>query len=124
MIPITSLQVVINEGMVEKEVDDHATEVRIEAERLFHIGLGGRVKRRKVRELVRRERVDLLALQETKLATFTAPFIRGLWGLEGMGWCCNPTLGRSGGLLIMWDNDKGKLVHSFQGQGFLGVCLE
>ncbi|MCI44419.1 hypothetical protein A2U01_0065658, partial [Trifolium medium] len=26
MIPITSLQVVINEGMVEKEVDDHATE--------------------------------------------------------------------------------------------------
>jgi hypothetical protein len=34
---------------------------------------------------------------------------------------CNSVLGRSGGLLILRDEEKGKLVHSFQGQGFLGA---
>jgi exonuclease III len=30
-------------------------------------GLGGRVKRRRIRELVREHKVDFLAIQETKL---------------------------------------------------------
>ncbi|WJX68115.1 hypothetical protein P8452_52517 [Trifolium repens] len=49
---------------------------------------------------------------------------RRLWGDDKVAWSCNPTLGRSGGLLTLWDGDKGKLLYSFQGQGFLGVCLE
>ncbi|MCH87544.1 transposon TX1 putative protein, partial [Trifolium medium] len=32
-------------------------------------------------------------------------------------------IGRSGGLITMWDSNKGSLVDSFQGQGYLGVVL-
>jgi exonuclease III len=87
-------------------------------------GLGGRVKRRKVRELVRREKVELLALQETKVANVDSSFCRSLWGGENVAWRCNPALGRSGGLLILWDKDKGRLLETFQSQGFLGVYIE
>jgi exonuclease III len=87
-------------------------------------GLGGRVKRRKVRELVRRNKIELLAIQETKLESVDNGMCRRLWGDDKVAWSCNPALGRSGGLLTLWDGDKGKLLYSFQGQGFLGVCLE
>jgi exonuclease III len=87
-------------------------------------GLGGRVKRRKVRELVRREKIELLALQETKVGSVDHSFCRRLWGGDNVAWRCNPALGRSGGLLILWDKEKGKLLETFQGQGFLGVYLE
>jgi exonuclease III len=87
-------------------------------------GLGGRVKRRKVRELVRREKIELLALQETKVSNVDHSFCRRLWGGDNVAWRCNPALGRSGGLLILWDKEKGKLLETFQGQGYLGVYLE
>jgi exonuclease III len=87
-------------------------------------GVGGRVKRRKVRELVRREKIELLALQETKLGSIDHALCCRLWGGDNVAWRCNPTLGRSGGLLLLWDMNKGKLIESFQGQGFLGVYLE
>ncbi|MCH83058.1 LINE-1 reverse transcriptase like, partial [Trifolium medium] len=41
-----------------------------------------------------------------------------------VGWRCAPAIGRSGGILTLWDGAKGKCVSSFQGQGYLGVCLE
>jgi exonuclease III len=87
-------------------------------------GLGGGVKRRRIRELVNKERLDVLALQETKLGSVEVATCRGLWGGDNVRWVCNPALGRSGGLLILWNGSKGKLVYSFQGQGFLGVCLD
>jgi exonuclease III len=87
-------------------------------------GLGGRVKRQKVWELVRREKVELLALQETKVANVDSSFCRSLWGGENVAWRCNPALGKSGGLLILWDKDKGRLLETFQSQGFLGVYIE
>jgi exonuclease III len=87
-------------------------------------GLGGRVKRRKVRDLVRRKKVEVLALQETKVGSVDFSLCRRLWGGDNVAWRCNPTLGRSGGLLLLWDKDKGKLLDTFQGQGFMGVCLE
>jgi exonuclease III len=64
-------------------------------------GLGGRVKRRRIRELVRREKVEVLAIQETKLSSVNGDFCRKLWGGENVAWKCNPALGRSGGLLLL-----------------------
>ncbi|GAU23943.1 hypothetical protein TSUD_181320 [Trifolium subterraneum] len=39
LIPISNLQVVLNEGEVNREEDDHMKEVRLEAERIFNIGM-------------------------------------------------------------------------------------
>jgi len=90
-------------------------------------GLGSRVKRRKVLELVRRERVEVLALEETKLELVMGNLCVKLWGefRSRVGFCffrfvivivcwqCGP-----------WDENKGNFISSLQGQGLLGICLE
>jgi len=39
-------------------------------------------------------------------------------------WMIVPSMGRSGGILKMWDGGKGNFVSLFQGKGFVGVRLE
>jgi hypothetical protein len=36
---------------------------------------------------------------------------------------CTPAIGRSGGIIALWDANQGFLVNSFQGQGYVGVVL-
>jgi exonuclease III len=87
-------------------------------------GLGGRVKKQKLRQLINNQRVEVLAVQETKLEIVDHNLCARLWGGDGVGWRFAPAIGRSGGILTLWDDSKRNCVSSFQGQGFLGVCLE
>jgi hypothetical protein len=87
-------------------------------------GLGSRVKRRKVRELVASEKVDFLALQETKLEVVTEALIYGLWGGDDCDWSYTSAVGNSGGILSIWRKSLFVSVFSFSGCGFVGVCLE
>jgi exonuclease III len=43
-------------------------------------GLGAGVKKRRIRELVRVEKVEVLALQETKVERVDRSFCASLWG--------------------------------------------
>ncbi|MCI30103.1 hypothetical protein A2U01_0051312, partial [Trifolium medium] len=85
--------------------------------------LGGRIKKKKVKELILREKVDVLAIQESKLGSVNKKLCARLWGGEDVNWRCAPAIGRSGGLITMWDASRGSLENSFQGQGYLGVVL-
>jgi exonuclease III len=87
-------------------------------------GLGGRVKRRRVRELVRDHKVDFLALQETKMEVISESFCRNLWGSDHCEWAFFPSEGASGGILSIWGNSNSNLIFTFMGEGFVGVCLE
>jgi exonuclease III len=87
-------------------------------------GLGGRIKKRKVRELIGRNMVDVLAIQETKLEVVDKKLVTRLWGCEEVDWRFSSSRGRSGGVLIMWNSAKGCYIDSFQGSGYLGVILE
>ncbi|MCH81287.1 hypothetical protein A2U01_0002072, partial [Trifolium medium] len=87
-------------------------------------GLGGRVKKQKLRQLIFRQKVEVMAVQETKLEVVDHKFCARLWGGDLVGWRCAPAIGRSGGILTLWDSTKGSCVSSFHGQGYLGVCLE
>lgn len=49
-------------------------------------GLGGRVKIKVIRELVRDQRVDFFAIQESKLEEVTDVLFQSLWGSEDCGW--------------------------------------
>ncbi|MCI06232.1 endonuclease/exonuclease/phosphatase family protein [Trifolium medium] len=62
-------------------------------------GLGGKVKRRRIRELVRDHKVDFLALQETKMETILDDFCQSLWGSADCSWAFVPAVGASGGIL-------------------------
>ncbi|MCH85190.1 LINE-1 reverse transcriptase like, partial [Trifolium medium] len=65
-----------------------------------------------------------MAVQETKLEVVDRQLCSRLWGGDVVGWRCAPSIGRSGGILTLWDGAIGNCVSSFQGQGYLGVCLE
>jgi hypothetical protein len=45
-------------------------------------------------------------------------------GGQNVGWKHSTAIGRSGGIITLWDSNKESLVSSFQGQGFLRVCLD
>jgi hypothetical protein len=87
-------------------------------------GLGGRVKRRAIRDLVKAENVDFLAIQETKLELVTAAICFSIWGGEDCCWAFHPSNGSSGGILSIWRKSLAALVFPFIGDGYVGVCLD
>jgi exonuclease III len=48
-------------------------------------GLGSRVKRRKIRDLVQSEKLDFLAIQETKMEAIPDSFVHNLWEVVSAG---------------------------------------
>ncbi|KAK2449806.1 hypothetical protein QL285_008962 [Trifolium repens] len=86
-------------------------------------GLGSRVKRRRVRDLVKEEKIDFLAIQETKMEVIPEALAFGLWGNSDCEWRYLPSNGNSGGVLSIWSKVKTSLVFTFIGDGFVGVCL-
>ncbi|XP_027337142.1 uncharacterized protein LOC113850807 [Abrus precatorius] len=87
-------------------------------------GLGSEVKQKKVCEIVRSEGLEFLAIQETKLETCNRNLCAHLWGSMDFDWIALPSIGRSGGIFSLWDTSEGKILLSFSGTGFLGVCLQ
>jgi hypothetical protein len=87
-------------------------------------GLGSRVKRRKVRELIASESLDFLALQETKLEGISGSLCCRLWGNAECEWAFLPAVGNSGGILSLWRKALGTLIFTFMGEGYVGVCLD
>lgn len=87
-------------------------------------GLGGRIKKRRVKEFVASNRLDCLLLQETKLSSVSETLCHHLWGNSFCDWSFVPAVGNSGGILSIWCSSKGRAIFSFAGPGFVGVCLE
>jgi len=87
-------------------------------------GLGGRVKRNKICELVRQQNIDFLAIQETKLEMVTPSLCYSIWGSEDCEWVFRASEGSSGGILSIWRKSSANLLFSFQREGYVGVCLE
>jgi exonuclease III len=86
-------------------------------------GLGGGVKMRRIRELVREFNVDFLAIQETKLEVVSAKICYSLWSSEDCNWAFIPSEGASGGILSIWGKKNSNLIFTFMGEGFVGLCL-
>jgi exonuclease III len=87
-------------------------------------GLGGRIKKNKLRDLVRHNNVDFLAVQETKLEVVTSSICHSIWGDDDCDWVFRPSEGNSGGILSIWRKSCATLIEAFQGEGYVGVCLE
>lgn len=62
-------------------------------------GLGGVIEKRKIREFVKAEALELLAIQETKLEVVDDFLCSQLWGNNEFNWSFSLARGRSGGLL-------------------------
>ena len=66
-------------------------------------GLGGPEKRREVRKLVVEKNPFILCLQERKLVVCDDYLRNSLWGDLSHAFSYRPSVGASGGILIMWD---------------------
>jgi exonuclease III len=54
-------------------------------------GLGGLVKRRKIRELIKKQNIQFLAIQETKLEAISDKLCYSLWGSNDCDWSFRPS---------------------------------
>jgi len=61
-------------------------------------------KRREVRKLVGEKRSFILCLQETKLPVCDVSLCKFLWGDSSQAFSYRPSVGASGGMLIIWDS--------------------
>ena len=66
-------------------------------------GVGRREKRRVIKEMLCREKPDIVILQETKKETIDNKLVSSLWGIRFKEWAVLPSVGRSGGILMIWD---------------------
>jgi exonuclease III len=66
-------------------------------------GLGGVEKRKEIRRLVGEKNPFILCVQETKLSVCDDSLCNSLWGDSSCSFSYRPSVGASGGLLIMWD---------------------
>jgi exonuclease III len=84
-------------------------------------GLGGRLKKNKIKELVRAHKIDFVVIQETKLEVITRSLCANLCGNEDFEWAFLPSEGNSGGILSIWKKSLSTLYYTFKGEGFVGV---
>jgi hypothetical protein len=87
-------------------------------------GLGGLVKQNAIKDLIRLEKIEFLAIQETKLEVISDSLCFNIWGGEDCQWVYLPAVGNRGGLLSIWCKSAASLIFSFTGESFIGVCLE
>lgn len=64
-------------------------------------GVGSRVKRKELQELVRKNKVDLVCIQESKLDMVDENVCRTIWGNPQCGWAAREAQGRAGGIITL-----------------------
>ncbi|XP_019435175.1 PREDICTED: uncharacterized protein LOC109341686 [Lupinus angustifolius] len=84
-------------------------------------GLRSQLKRRRLMRLIATNKVDFVGLQETKLETCDDSCCYNISGSKDCDWKFNPSIGRSGGILSIWNNLKFSKIQTVRGNGFLAV---
>ncbi|GKV38651.1 hypothetical protein SLEP1_g46541 [Rubroshorea leprosula] len=102
----------IKEGMLLQEArktlefgGNLGIEICNREDQIVERGLGSSVKRKEVRSLIRKEEIDLACFQETKMERIDNEFCMSIWGRDNFDWVYKASVGRSGGLLCVWDNE-------------------
>lgn len=68
-------------------------------------GLGSKSIKECVKNILQRQKVNLLVIQETKLAKFSFQEARRLWDKRNFGFVHRNAEGRSRGILVAWNKD-------------------
>lgn len=87
-------------------------------------GLGDRTKRRSIKELISKEKPDVVILQEVKRESICALMISAIWGVRYKDWAFLPSIGKSEGILIIWDVRVMKALNCISGNFLLSLRME
>ncbi|GJT80550.1 RNA-directed DNA polymerase, eukaryota [Tanacetum coccineum] len=90
-----------NGGSILDILDDM---VRVGHSMGYNFGcLGHKTKKEWVKELNYKHRINLLALQETKMDCVSHMDVKSLWGNSNFDFVASDSLGNSGGILCIWE---------------------
>ena len=81
-------------------------------------GLGGSINRKYIRDLISKEQVDMICLQETKCSEISKENGFLLWGSNNIGWIEVGASNNAGGIITMSRNSRFQLVNYFRGNNF------
>ncbi|GKV02337.1 hypothetical protein SLEP1_g14790 [Rubroshorea leprosula] len=84
-------------------------------------GLGRAGKKRLLRDIVSKEKIDFLALQETKVTGIDRNTCKLVWGTEDFGWVAKDACGLSGGILCVWNSKALTMSRVIEGENFIGI---
>ena len=84
-------------------------------------GLGGRIKRKVVKQLVKEKEVEMLCIQESKLEIVDLRICKQVWGDSEVEWKVIPALNSAGGIITMWNKGDFSVTEEFLGVGVLGL---
>ena len=66
-------------------------------------GSGSPIKKKAIKKVICKIEPDLVVLQEVKREVIDRAFVASIWRSRFKEWVVLPALGRSGGILVMWD---------------------
>lgn len=87
-------------------------------------GLNNRGKCRRIDNLLRGWKPDLVCLLETKLEVVQRAVVRCFLGSPHVRWCHLVAEGASGGILLLWDSQVLELVESCEGIYSISVVFQ
>ncbi|KAJ9558649.1 LOW QUALITY PROTEIN: hypothetical protein OSB04_013263 [Centaurea solstitialis] len=84
-------------------------------------GIGDKLKRRWIRGLRKEYEANIFFIQETHVNSLDCVVVRDIWGSDCFDSCSSASIGRSGGLCLIWDCSFFTLETSYQNSNFVAV---
>ena len=84
----------------------------------------GSYRKRSIKEVICKEDPDLVVLQEIKKENVDRLFVGSVWRSRFKEWLLLPSFGRSGGILLMWDTRRIKVIDNLIGDFSISICIE
>lgn len=78
-------------------------------------GLENRDRRITIHKALSGVYLDILVLQETKIAIMSNLMVKEIWGKASSHWTALPSLGASGGILLIWNEERVEMLESEMG---------
>ncbi|XP_058726206.1 uncharacterized protein LOC131597531 [Vicia villosa] len=82
------------------------------------------LKRKRNSAIIKKSKADMFLIQETKITNMEDGWDKSFWNSQEIGFSFSNSLGRSGGLITLWDQNNVEVVSSFKGDGYLGTKVE
>jgi len=81
-------------------------------------GIGGSTKRTYLRDLIRKEEVGMVCLQETKFSVISKEHCYYLWGSNEIEWMENGAVNNAGGIITRWRRSSFDMIRYFNGKSY------
>ena len=87
-------------------------------------GSGSSCKRRAIKKTICNSSPDLVVLQEVKREVIDRAFVASIWRSRFKEWVLLPSIGMSGGILLVWDVRCVKIKESVVGDFSVSILME